>query len=101
MTRAFHDPYDSMSDREFHEYVGKLFDRAAERTVPVSIRWPEQLLARVKKVADAAGVPYQTLIKDLVSAALPVAERRQAAPRKVATARKTTTAKPRSKRASG
>jgi predicted DNA binding CopG/RHH family protein len=78
--RPFHDPYDSMSDRDFDQHVEALFERTPERTVPVSIRWPEQLLARVKRVADSTGIPYQTLIKDLVAAALPVAERRQQTP---------------------
>jgi hypothetical protein len=106
MTRAFHDPYDSMIDSDFDEHVASLFERVPERTVPVSIRWPEELLARVKRVAAEAGVPYQSLIKDFVAAALPVAERRQAsrsprrpaatpAAHKVATARKTNTTRTR------
>jgi predicted DNA binding CopG/RHH family protein len=75
MTRqTFHDPYDSLGDDEFDEHIASLLTRHPERTVAVSIRWPEQLLGRVKRVAESAGVPYQTLIKDLVAAALPAAE---------------------------
>jgi predicted DNA binding CopG/RHH family protein len=101
--RPVHDPYDAMSDRDFDEHVASLFEGSPERTVPVSIRWPEHLLARIKRVAEASGVPYQTLIKNLVSAALPIAEKRQvSAPgrrksgaAKVATAAKKVTTRPR------
>ena len=87
----FYDPYDEMTDEELDDYVADLFARQRAQSVAVSMRWPQDLLARVKRVADASDVPYQTLIKNLVAAALPAVEKRQAAPRKMATARRKTT----------
>jgi len=57
----FDDPYDNMTDDEFHAYVDRL--RHREKSVSVTMRVPEPLLAEIKETAAAIGVPYQSLIK--------------------------------------
>lgn len=73
------DPYDRMTDEEFDDHVADLFaEPPRERLVPVSLRMPEHLLARTKAAAEAAGVPYQSLIKKAVDRVVTQLERRPA-----------------------
>lgn len=63
------DPFDDMSDDEFDQHVDQLFS-AKPKTVGVSLRFPPDLLARVKRQAARVGVPYQTFMKSIVEAAV-------------------------------
>jgi predicted DNA binding CopG/RHH family protein len=70
-------PYEDMTDQELeqlteqalreHESGAARFQRRAttkvEGTVPISLRIPATLLASIKAVAAARGVPYQRLMK--------------------------------------
>ena len=47
------DPYEGMSDAEVDEELDRLFAKPHAKTVVVSIRMPEELLVRVKRLADA------------------------------------------------
>ena len=76
MTRRS-DPYDLMTDEEFDDHVADLFtEPVRERLIPVSLRMPEHLLARTKAAAEAAGVPYQALIKRAVDRVVTQLEKR-------------------------
>ncbi|HEV7466525.1 MAG TPA: CopG family antitoxin [Candidatus Dormibacteraeota bacterium] len=50
----------------------RLGERALEmdRTVPISMRLPSQLLARIKAEADHLDMPYQRLMRELLEAGL-------------------------------
>ena len=60
------DPYDGMADAELSAHVHALYVQQKVRSVPVSLRMPEDLLVRVKAVAAASQVRYQTLIKGMI-----------------------------------
>jgi predicted DNA binding CopG/RHH family protein len=70
------DPFEDMSDEEFDEHVGALFSERP-RTVAVSLRVPNDLLERLKRQAQRAGVPYQTLMKSVLESAVARLERRE------------------------
>ena len=66
----FHDdPYDGMTEAELDAHFAQLFEQK-ERTVPVTLRMPEDLLRRTKRLAEARRVPYQRLIKQVLDAAV-------------------------------
>lgn len=102
MTRVFFDPYDKMSDDDFDEHIAHVVAQSRERSVAVSIRFPESLLAKIKKTAATIGMPYQSLIKGLLeeditrlmaSGARPGRRRVAAAAAKRTTGKRTTAAK--------
>ena len=68
------DSYEGMTDAELDAHFAELFERR-ERTVPVTLRMPEELLRRTKRVADARQMPYQRLIKQILDAAVTRIER--------------------------
>lgn len=70
------DPFEDMSDEEFDEHVDALFSERP-RTVAVSLRVPNDLLERLKRQAQRAGVPYQTLMKSVLESAVARLERRE------------------------
>jgi predicted DNA binding CopG/RHH family protein len=70
------DPFEDMSDEEFDKHVDALFS-ARPRTVAVSLRVPNDLLERLKRQAQRAGVPYQTLMKSVLESAVARLERRE------------------------
>jgi len=70
------DPFEDMSDDEFDEHVDALFSERP-RTVAVSLRVPADLLERLKRQANRAGVPYQTLMKSVLESAVARLERRR------------------------
>ena len=68
------DPFDEMTDEEFDSHVDKLFT-ARPATVAVSLRIAPDLLRRVKREADRAGMAYQTFMKGILEAGLSRLER--------------------------
>ena len=68
------DPFDDMSDEELDAHVNKLFEKRPGTTA-VSLRIPHELLARAKRQAARAGIPYQTFIKGLLEAGVSRVER--------------------------
>jgi predicted DNA binding CopG/RHH family protein len=70
------DPFEDMSDEEFDEHVDALFSERP-RTVAVSLRVPNDLLERLKRQAQRAGVPYQTFMKSVLESAVARLERRE------------------------
>ena len=68
------DPYDEMSDEELDEYIARSFAKRPS-TVAVSLRIAPELLARLKREAARAGVPYQTFMKGMLEAGLSRLER--------------------------
>lgn len=74
-TRRWIDPFDDMSDDDFDAHVEALFS-ARPKTVGVSLRVAPDLLARVKREAARAGIPYQTFIKSMLEAGVSRLERR-------------------------
>lgn len=73
MTEKLRDPYDEMTDDQFDRYVADLMARP--RTRSISLKMPEDLIARTRAVAERKGVPYQTLMKALIEAGLQKLER--------------------------
>ena len=71
------DPFADMSDEEFDAHVDQLFS-TRPGSVAVSLRVAPELLARVKRQAARAGVPYQTFMKSILEAAVSRLERRRA-----------------------
>jgi predicted DNA binding CopG/RHH family protein len=70
------DPYEGMSDEEFHAWAERMLASAARsRSRPVTMRMPEALIERTKRAAGRAGMPYQVLIRRLVEAGLDQLER--------------------------
>ena len=69
------DPYEGMSDAEVDEELDRLFSKHRAKTVVVSIRMPEELLVRVKRLANARETPYQTLLKRILDSAVSRIER--------------------------
>ena len=61
--KPFSDPFDVLSDADFEREVLDALDRG---TTKISLRVPNDLLGRVRQVAERRGVPYQALIKALV-----------------------------------
>ncbi len=72
--RHHRDPYEGMTEAELDTHFAELFDRR-EQTVPVTLRMPEELLRRTKRLADARHIPYQRLIKQILDAAISHIER--------------------------
>lgn len=63
------DPYDQMSDEEFHDWADRMLARAERsRTRMVTLRMSEALVQRVKHAAAEADIPYQVLMKRLIEA---------------------------------
>ncbi len=69
------DPYDDMTDEELDEYAARSFAKRTG-TVAVSLRIAPEQLARLKREAARAGVPYQTFMKGMLEAGLSRLERR-------------------------
>ena len=70
------DPYDQMSDEEFHDWADRMLATAERaRMRSVTMRMPEALVERTKRAADAAGIPYQVLIRRFVESGLDQLER--------------------------
>lgn len=70
------DPYDGMSDEEFHGWADRMLAKAERaRMRSVTMRMPEALVERTKQAADAAGIPYQVLIRRFVESGLDQLER--------------------------
>jgi predicted DNA binding CopG/RHH family protein len=80
--RRWVDPFDDMSDDEFDAHVDKLF-ATRPATVAVSLRMAPDLLARMKREAGRAQVPYQTFMKGILEAGISRLERGR--PRSVTT----------------
>ena len=72
----FNDPYASLSDDQLDAYVHDLYVKQKEQSVPVSLRMPSDLLLRVKAVAAASHVKYQTLMKGMIERGTADLERR-------------------------
>jgi predicted DNA binding CopG/RHH family protein len=67
MTRArFPDPYEGMSDEELDQHFSELITENRQRQRAISIRFPEELLEELQRLAARLGVRYQTLIKLLL-----------------------------------
>ena len=64
------DPYDGMTDKEFEKVVGAALDAVKRRQKAISIKLPEELLARTRAEAKRRGIPYQTLIKVVLEKSL-------------------------------
>jgi predicted DNA binding CopG/RHH family protein len=64
------DPYDGMTDKEFERLVVAAFDAVKRRQKAISIKLPEELLARTRAEAKRRGIPYQTLIKIVLEQSL-------------------------------
>lgn len=79
-TKRWTDPFDDMSDEALDAHVDALFAKRP-RTVGVSLRVPGDLLERLKREAERAGVPYQTFMKGLLEVAIERLERRAASGR--------------------
>jgi predicted DNA binding CopG/RHH family protein len=63
------DPFEKMDDDELDMYFERVFAHKPQ-SVRVSIRVPEDLLARAKRAAARADMPYQTLIKRVLAEGL-------------------------------
>jgi predicted DNA binding CopG/RHH family protein len=61
--KPLHDPFDELSDDEFEREILESLEQA---TTKISLRVPNELLARTKKAAERRGVPYQSLMKALI-----------------------------------
>ncbi len=61
--KPFHDPFEELSDDEFEREVLESLDQS---TTKISLRVPNELLARTKQAAQRRGVPYQSLMKALI-----------------------------------
>lgn len=68
MMAEFKDPYDEMSDDQFDRYIAGLMRKPQMRSLNLKVS--EEMIERTKRVAQARGVPYQTLIKALWEAGL-------------------------------
>lgn len=67
MTRArFPDPYEGMSDDDLDRHFSELITDNRRRQRAISIRFPEELLDDLQRLAAQVGVRYQTLIKLLL-----------------------------------
>ena len=64
MSRRLHDPYDELGEDATDAYIDTLLRRP--KSVRISLRFPEPLLARLKLHAQERGVAYQHLIKVLL-----------------------------------
>ena len=64
------DPYDGMTDKEFEKGVVAAFNAVKRRQKAISIKLPEELLARTRAEARRRGIPYQTLITIVLEKAL-------------------------------
>lgn len=64
------DPYEGMSGDEFVAEVEAAFTAARKRQLAISLKLPEELLARTKAEASRHGLPYQTFIKVLLEKSL-------------------------------
>ncbi len=73
--RAWVDPFAEMSDDDFDKHVEGLFT-SRPAAVAVSLRIAPDLLARVKRQATRAGIPYQTFMKSILEAGVAQLERR-------------------------
>lgn len=67
MTRTrFPDPYEGMSDDELDGHFSEIITGNRQRQRSISIRFPEELLEDLERLATQLGVRYQTLIKRLL-----------------------------------
>lgn len=64
------DPYEGMSGDEFVAEVEAAFSAARKHQRAISLKLPEELLARTKAEAARQGLPYQTFIKVVLEKSL-------------------------------
>jgi predicted DNA-binding protein len=64
------EPYERTRGPEVDEEFEPLFPKHRAKSVLVSIRMPEELLQRVKRLAQARETRYQTLMKRILESAL-------------------------------
>ncbi|MGA9776508.1 MAG: CopG family antitoxin [Candidatus Dormiibacterota bacterium] len=64
------DPYEGMSGDEFVAEVEAAITAARKRQRAISLKLPEELLARTKAEASRHGLPYQTFIKVVLEKSL-------------------------------
>lgn len=55
--------WDRVDSTEYFSGQGQTHLRMPPRNVSISLRLPERLISRLKKLADAKDVPYQSLLK--------------------------------------
>ncbi len=65
-----YDPFDGLTDNEFEAEVLRAFEATKQRQKAISIKLPEELLARTRAEAKRQGIPYQTLIKIVLKKSL-------------------------------
>ena len=62
----FPDPYEGMTSDELDRHFTTVLTDHRERQQAISIRFPAELLTGIRSLAREHGVPYQTLIKQLL-----------------------------------
>jgi predicted DNA binding CopG/RHH family protein len=72
---CFPDPYEHMTDDELDRHFASL----GTRQVPISMRMPPALLRELKAEAGRLGMPYQTLVKHVLSEHIARQRRRRVA----------------------
>lgn len=55
--------WDSVDSTEYFSGKGKIHLKLPARTESISLRLPQKLLQRLKKLAEVKDVPYQSLLK--------------------------------------
>ncbi|HEY2703975.1 MAG TPA: hypothetical protein VGL20_09815 [Candidatus Dormibacteraeota bacterium] len=69
---SFYDPYEAMTDEEFHAQAEELFSRPQRvPSTKITIRLPDDLVMLLKRMALDTGVPYQTLTRRILVDAVP------------------------------
>ena len=100
MTRSrFPDPYEGMTSGELDRHFTTVLSDHRKRQQAISIRFPAELLTGIRSLAREHGVPYQTLIKQLLERDVERLQARQPISRRAigtptTTSRRRTTGKP-------
>jgi predicted DNA binding CopG/RHH family protein len=61
----FADPYDHMSDEELDRYLAGL--RKRTRSIPTSIKLPDEFIQRIRDEATRLGIPYEILLRGILA----------------------------------
>ena len=68
---SFYDPYDGLSNAELESEIEALFDRPrTQPSVHTTIRLPADVVAALRRIGAARGMPYQTVARRILADAV-------------------------------
>lgn len=79
---SFYDPYDDLTDEELDQELAALFESPRNApSVHTTIRLPAEVVTALRRIGASRGIPYQTLVRRILTDAVSRLERSQTRPK--------------------